>query len=364
MVAVHIKQLEMDKNNKEIDLIALAISILKEWKFMARFVVIGAIIGLVVALNTPKQYKSEVELAPEFSSASLGISDNLSDIASTFGINLGGKTSVDAIYPDLYPDIFTSTDFIMSLYEVPIRTTTNDTPRPYLDYLLKESKVPFWNYPSIWIKSMLAKTKAAGGKVGATDNYYISKTNWDIIKLIRSLVTCSVDKKTSVITISVIDQDPLAAAILTDTLQNRLQSYITDYKTAKTRIDIAHYKKLVAETKDKYRKARSKYIASSDGNQKAYLMSTKAKTEDYKNEMDQEYEIFTQYLAQLRLSEARLQERTPAFTVIQRAVTNQIPVSTPRIFTMILWVFLSCAIGVIWILYGREFYRNTIIKKT
>ena len=80
--------------------------------------------------------------------------------------------------------------------------------------------------------------------------------------------------------------------------------------------------------------------------------------------MDQEYEIFTQYLAQLRLSEARLQERTPAFTVIQRAVTNQIPVSTPRIITMILWVFFSCAIGVIWILYGREFYRNTIIKKT
>ena len=33
MVATHIKQLEMDKNNKEIALIALAISILKECFF-------------------------------------------------------------------------------------------------------------------------------------------------------------------------------------------------------------------------------------------------------------------------------------------------------------------------------------------
>lgn len=348
----------MNNKNKEIDLIALAINILKEWKFMARFAFAGGIIGLVVALNTPKQYESQVELAPEFSSSSFGLSDNLTELASTFGIKMGGSSSVDAIYPDLYPDIFTSTDFIMSLYDVPIRTTTNNTPRPYLDHILKESKVPFWKRPSLWIKAILAKKKQDGGKTGEADPYFISKNNWEIIKAIQSMVTCSVDKKNSIITISVTDQDPLAAAILTDTLQQRLQTYITNYKTAKTRIDVAHYKKLVAEAKEQYKKSRNKYISSSDGHRNAFLMSAIAKTEDFKNEMSQDYEVYSQYLAQLKIAEAKLQENTPAFTVIQRAVTNQIPVSTPKIIILLLWVFLSCAVGVLWILYGREFYNN------
>lgn len=40
-------------------------------------------------------------------------------------------------------------------------------------------------------------------------------------------------QKTSVISISVMDQDPMVAAILADTLQSRLQQYITEYRTKK-----------------------------------------------------------------------------------------------------------------------------------
>lgn len=344
---------DMNKNN-EIDIIAVTINILKEWKVMARFIIVGAVVGLIVALNTPKIYESQVELAPEFSSSSFGLSDNLTELASSFGINMGNANNVDAIYPDLYPDIFSSTDFIMSLYDVPIRTTDNNTTRPYLDHLLKETKVPFWRYPAIWLKRLIAKPQAPNGGNGESDSFFISRNDWDIIKAIRSMISCSVDKKTQVITISVTDQDPLAAAIITDTLQQRLQTYITDYKTAKTRIDVAHYAQLANEAKQRYQNIRHKYINSSDGNKQASLMSTIAKTEDYKNEMDQEYELYTQYLAQLKIAESKLQEKTPAFTVIQRAVANLKPTSTPRILILALWIFLAATVGAIWIQYGRH----------
>lgn len=350
-------------NNKEIDIIAVAINILKEWKVMARFVIVGAFVGIIVALNTPKMYDSQVELAPEFSSSSFGLSDNLTELASSFGINMGGANNVDAIYPDLYPDIFSSTDFIMSLYDVPIRTTDNNKTRPYLDHLLKETKVPFWRYPAIWLKALIAKPKASNGGNGESDSFFISRNDWELIEAIRSMISCSVDKKTQVITISVTDQDPLAAAIMTDTLQQRLQTYITDYKTAKTRIDVAHYTQLANKAKQRYQNIRHKYINSSDGNKQASLMSAIAKTEDYKNEMDQEYELYTQYLAQLKIAESKLQEKTPAFTVIQRAVTNLKPTSTPRIMILALWMFMAATAGAIWIQYGRHIRKILNIFK-
>lgn len=120
------------KKSKEIDVLAMAMSVLEERKTLAVFVIVAAVVGVIVALATPRTYRAQVVLAPELSSGGIGLNNNMADLASTFGINMSKNTTVDAIYPEIYPEIFSSTDFIKALYDIKVRTKDDDTPRIFI----------------------------------------------------------------------------------------------------------------------------------------------------------------------------------------------------------------------------------------
>lgn len=74
-------------------------------------------------------------------------------------------------------------------------------------------------------------------------------------------------------TIEVQDQDPLVCATLADSIKEHLQTFITEYRTKKARIDLEYYEKLTKEAKASYDKAREKYAAFSDATTNAALRS-------------------------------------------------------------------------------------------
>ena len=303
---------------REIDVVAVFKVLLKQWRYLARFAAVGAVVGVIVALCTPKSFTASVTLAPEMNSGGIGLSGNLADMASSFGIDIGGKSSVDAIYPELYPDIFATTDFLLSLYDVPVRLKEDDTVRKYIDHFKKDLKIPFWNYPKIWIAQMLTPKEGNNGKNGARDPFRLSKEDDQIIEGMRNSIICTVDKKTSVININVIDQDPLVAAIMADTLQRRLQLYITEYRTKKARNDYDFYKKLSQQLRLDYERSREIYTSYADANQGVQLQSLQVKIEELENNMQLKYDNYKNSLELMRQAHAKIQERTPAFVILER----------------------------------------------
>lgn len=338
---------------KEIDIIALALKILKEWKILMYFAFVGAAIGIVIALSTPKTYTASVVLAPEMNSGGLGLSESLGDLASSFGFDLGSKSSIDALYPELYPEIFSSTDFVMNLFTVLVREKKNNVTKTYKEHIIKDLKMPFWDYPKIWMTKFLKKNNN-DGNFSPKDPFKISKADSELCEIIRHAISCLVDKKTSVITISVSDQDPLVAAIMADTLQIRLQEYIIDYRTKKARNDYCYYKKLYLDSKEQYIKARQLYASYSDANQDVALQSFKVKQNDLENEMQLKYNIYTQNATQLQMASAKIQERTPAFTVIEKATMPHKASSTPRSVTVLFFAFLGIVADGVWIGFLRK----------
>ena len=77
-----------EKKSKEIDVLALVLAVLRDWKTLAIFASTAALIVIIVAFSTPRTYTAQVMLAPELSSGGIGLSSNMSDLASTFGINM------------------------------------------------------------------------------------------------------------------------------------------------------------------------------------------------------------------------------------------------------------------------------------
>lgn len=340
----------------EIDIIGMLQKVLRRWKLLCIYMLVGAVVGVVVALNTPKWFKANVVLAPELISGSMGLSESLSDMASSFGLDLGGKgkQSMDAIYPQIYPDLFASTDFIIPLFSVNV-VTKDGQKKTYLDHLVQDLKIPFWQKPKLWVLTAVKKLKernAAPGTtgIGKMNPFRLTEDEEQIVDMVRGSIGCQIDKKTNVINISIADPDPQVAAIMVDTLQVRLQAYITQYRTKKARADERYYTKLQQESKEAYLKAQKAYADFADSNQDAILASVRSQEDELENEMQLKFNVYSQIQTQVQQARAKVQEQTPAFTIIEKATVPNKPSSTPRSMILLLFVVLSACLHVVWVL--------------
>lgn len=346
-----------DKTNKikEIDVVAALMKVLREPKTLLAFFIGFSLLGVVVALNQEKMYTTNVVLAPEVSSG-LGMTESLSDIASMVGIDMkSGSNSMDAIYPQIYPDIFASSDFIVGLFNVKVKPKKGKA-KTYYDHLTKDGKIPFWVYPQMWLKKLITPKDTARNDI--VNPGHLTRKQFEVCKTIRNSVLCLVDKKTNVITISVTDFDPMVSAQMADVILKRLQDYITDYRTKKARNDLKYTQELYAEAKAKYVKARRAYGAYGDANTDVILPSSRLEMEDKENDMQMLYNTYNQLTQQLQIAQAKVQENTPAFTVIQAASVPILSSSTPRSFIVLGFAFVGCVADALWVLIIRSLVQR------
>lgn len=343
--------------SKEIDIVGILKQMLAEWKILIKIILVTAGIGVVVALNTPKKYTSTVILAPELSGGG-AMGSSLSNIASMVGINLSSASNgIDAIYPQIYPDVLMSSDFILRLFDVKVKKDNDTQTNSYYNYLINDKHIPFWHYPMIWASKLFVSLDATNTS-NKTNGFRLSKKQDAIMNEIRSNIACIVDKNTSVITISVTDHDKVVSAIMADTIQLQLQEYITMYRTKKARMDLEYAEKLYKEAKEQYVKAQQLYSSYSDANTDIILESFKAKRNELENEMQLKYNIYMQTVQQLQFAKAKVQENTPAFSVIQSATVPLKASSTPKVFIVLLYVFLGVICDAIWVGVLKDFIRK------
>jgi uncharacterized protein involved in exopolysaccharide biosynthesis len=352
---------KVNKKSNEIDIVGIIKKVTAERKLLVCFVSAFAVLGVIVALNTPKSYTSTVILAPEISGAG-GLADNISDFASMVGVNINTSgSSVDAIYPEIYPDVVSSSDFIVKLFDVKVKQLKDPTEKTYYQHLKTDNKVPFWYYPQIWVSKLFTKNVAQKPK--ALDPFMLTKEQYAICSIVRANISCVVDKKTSVITISVKDIDPMVSALIADTLQQRLQQYISVYRTKKARNDLEYSKKIFSEAKVQYLKAQQDYGSYADANEELTLESFKAKRDELENEMQLRYNIYNQSAQQLQLAKSKVQERTPAFSIVQGASVPLRATSTPRSMIVLLYMVLGAILDGIWVLVLRDFVKKHLKTK-
>ncbi len=340
-----------------VDFIELLKVIGKDKLMMAVFLGIAAVLGLAVAFGTPKEYKASVMLAPE-STTGNSLTSNISSIASMVGMDMDFGSSSDAIYPELYPDLIGSNDFIVSLFPVEVTTKDGSVTTDYYDYLLNYTKKAWYTFPARLLHDIVAKLKTDDvpftGDSTKVNPFHLSKMQYNIAHKIGKSINCTVDKKTSVITIEVTDQDPVISAVMADSIKNRLQAFITQYRTQKARNDLAYMEKLFMESKEEYVTARQQYAAYSDANQDLILQTYRAKQEDLENEMQLKYNAYTQMYEQLQISKAKVQESTPAFTVVQSASVPLKHINKSKLMVMTIFMFLGFVLRVLILMWQHR----------
>ena len=296
----------MEDNKKEN---VAVVSFLKKLKRdLLRYVIVFvvALVGsILVILPVPRYYKCDISLAPEMDNTEGG--GKLSSIASSFGVDLGDVASANALQPSLYPDLMKSNEFIKSLLPIPVETKDGSLKTTYYDYLYNHQKESPYAKAIGWIGKKFGEKDSLTSKADSINPFMLNKKQDEIFTNIKNSIACDIDIKTGLITISVEDQDPLISATIADSVRAKLQDFITNYKTNKMKNDVKYYTKLVAEAKD----------------------------------MQLKFNAYSALSTQLQNAQAKLQEHTPSFTIVQSASVPVKPAGPKRMAFVFIVVFLS-----------------------
>ena len=359
------EQYLLEDQESSIDFKKIFADLLKHKMLYAKVLPVAFVLAAIYALAQPNFYNCTVKLSPEMSGSKS--SSGLASLASSFGVNLGsGGSGTEALFPTLYPDLMNSVDFKTSLFSVPVtiegdkEAGEKDRTMSYYDYLTKEQKSPWWNSAKKAIMSMFKSAPEPVGEPAKIDPFRLTLEQAGVVNAIAQKVVCDVDKKTMVITINVTDQNPVIAATMADTVKTRLQKFITDYRTSKVRVDLEYSKKICAETKARYEKARQLYAEFMDANQDVILQTVRQKQTDLENEMQLQYNAYQQVAAQLLAAEAKVQEETPAFTTLQSATVPVLKAGPKRAQMCLIFVFLAFLGTTAWILYKEDDLKSLL----
>lgn len=316
------------QGQKEFKFKNLWYDILKHRRLYYIVLPIAFVLSCIYYLSIPNIYTSTVVLSPEMSS-SLRY-NSIKAIANSFKSLIGDldfDNKGEAINPTVYPILMNSVEFKASLLPIKFKLDNSDKELSYYDYLLNYQKRPWWS-------------GLFGNKVRPEpfNTFRPNKIQDDLVKALDDIVTCEIDKKTLVITITVSDTDPYVCAIIADSVKVRLQQFITNYRTNKSRIDLNYNIKVCKEAHERYEKARLAYSTFSDANKDANLKSVLLQQEYLEGEMDLQNKVYSQLFRDVQKSEAEVQKKVPAFTTLQSAtvpVEKSAPVRSKKVLVFV-----------------------------
>lgn len=353
------KEFRDDNNDeKEIDLLELAAKLWAQRKKLIIWSVCGALIGLIVAFSIPKEYTTNVKLAPEAKDNKA--SSGLGALASMAGL---GTTSsgADAVYPQLYPDVVSSVPFITSLFDVEVETKKENPQKMTVkQYMTEEIKAPWWSAvigAPFKLLSLFSSSNEED-KDKPIDNFQLTPAENGLVEALTHRVSANVDQKTSVVTISVNMQDPLVSAILADTVVNRLQEYVTAYRTNKARQDLEYAEKLNDEAKEDYYKSQQQLAEYLDRNQSIAFQSAGITRTRLENETSLAFNLYNQTAQQVQKAKAKVQETTPVYAIITPATVPVRPTSPRKPLILVGFTFLAFVACAAWILFGAPLIQQ------
>ncbi len=342
------------QEEQDINLIEIAQKLWGQRRTILKVSFIAAIVGIIVAISIPKEYTTTVKLSTE--KGERRSSNNLGTLAAIAGINLNSASS-SAITENIYPDIIHSTPFITILFDVDVKKEGKNSMRLF-DYLDQYHRKPWWatiknsvlSIPSRFIHFF--KTKKLVEQV--FNPFNLTQKERKILGLIKENIDLSIDKKTGVINLSVTMQDPYISAQLADTIQNRLQEYIINYKTNKARKDEEFSTKLYEEAHLRYIEAQKNYANFTDKNQNIFSHSLRAEQERLQNEMNIAYQTYSQASQQLQIARTRVQENTPTYMVIQPPMVPTLPSKPRKMMIIIGFIFIGIVGCMGWVYFKDQ----------
>jgi uncharacterized protein involved in exopolysaccharide biosynthesis len=342
--------------NDEIDLIEVFKKIWDGRKTIYKSVAVCFVIGLIIAIGSPKEYKSEVTLLVETSSGTSGMSGLLQQFGGLAGINLGGAAGEEALTPELYPDIIKSTPFLLEVMDSKVTDTKYDSTLRVSEFLDRHTRGGVMSFvmgytiglPGKiigWIKGK-PKEEIAVGTTQYVGPLKLTNKQASLAGALAKRITAKQGESVSTLIIGVEMQDPRLAAQITDSVVKCLTAYVVDYRTQKAKVDLRFVEERHKEAEIRYNKAQQSLAYFRDQNRNIVLASAQTTEQNLQAEYNLAFNIYNTLSQQLEQAKMKVQEKTPVFKVMDPA---KVPLekSKPKTSLVLIgMIFFGGVIGV------------------
>lgn len=355
-------------NDDEIDLLALAKTVWNGRKLIAKTVIAGGILGLIIALLSPKEYTATTTIVPQTSSSGSKLG-GLSSLAAMAGFNLDAATSGgDALSPLVYPQIVASAPFQLDLMNTKFTFAEVGHPVTLYEYYADIQKPGILalaakytiGLPGVIISAIKgdSNTKSVPGEKGPIT---LSKKQEEVRKILEENVSLTLDSKQGYITIQASFPEALLSAQVADQARELLQKYITSFKIEKASDKLAFIEGRYEEKKKDFEKAQQNLARYRDQNRNISSMVARTDEERLQGEYTIALNVYNELAKQLEQAKIQVKEETPTFSVVQPTVVPDKKSKPKRPMILFVSLFLGAVAGIGWI-FGKQFYADLKTK--
>jgi uncharacterized protein involved in exopolysaccharide biosynthesis len=337
--------LNQDQNSDEIDLKDLVIPIWKSRKQILTTAIIFAIIGGIIGFLTPATYTASSTFFPQTSQNLGGLSGSLGGLASLAGINLNAPIAGGDIPSSMYATVLGSQPFRERILDSKI--WVNGDSMSYRNYLE--------NQPSSVLKTLNNLLKGYRSSVIDSDKFSFSdkggnrlKTltdeEFELQKSLAKKVSISFDKKEGVVSLTVVEGDPIIAAQIAQVTETALQDWIIEHKIKNAKAQYDFIEKQF-ETKQKEFFSIQEQLANyTDRNQNVLAASYLTRLDRLQAEFDLVNTVYSELAKQKEQAAIQLSKDTPTFSVLDPVKVPK-EKTGPKKITIILGAFFIGLIG-------------------
>jgi LPS O-antigen subunit length determinant protein (WzzB/FepE family) len=352
----------------EIDLIALAKKVWDGRKTIITCVLAGAVLGIFVALFSPKEYTASTVLVPQLgdSQSKLG---GLGGLAALAGINIDMSQTAE-LSPMIYPQIINSIPFQLELMNTPVNFSEEPKPVTLYEYFTNKDKPSFLGavkkytigLPGVIIKAIMGKPKATLLPGGSTDQpILLTEEQYVVKKALDELVSLEVNAKEGFLTLVVRLPEALAAAQIAQKAQSLLQQYITDFKIQKVKANLVFIQERYNETKAEFEKAQVSLAVVTDRNRDYTSGLSRIEADRIQTKYTIAFSVYQELAKQLEQAKIQVKKETPVFTIVKPVSVPSEKTKPKRAMILAIWLFIGGIAGV-GIIFGKE-YLATIRNK-
>ena len=317
--------LNQDQNSDEIDLKDLIIPIWKARKQILTTAFIFAIIGGIIGFLTPATYTASSTFLPQTSQAGGGLSGSLGGLASLAGINLNtGAASGGEIPPSMYATVLASEPFRKRILDATIWVEGDSL--SYRDYLL--------NQPKSIVSTVLEYTIGLPGKIAGSGNEESSLSNPgelqalsddenELHKALAGKISIANDKKEGVVSMTVVEGDPMIAAQVAKVTEEVLQDWIIEHKIKNAKAQYDFIEKQFETKQKEFFSIQDQLAGYMDRNQNVLSATYLTRLERLQAEFDLVNTVYSELAKQKEQAAIQLSKDTPTFSILD-------PVKVPK----------------------------------
>jgi uncharacterized protein involved in exopolysaccharide biosynthesis len=351
----------------EIDLIALVKSLWDGRKTIVRYTIIGAVIGLIIALVTPKEFTITTTIVPQTGDNKMSSLGGLSSLAAMAGFNLDNLNTNEALSPLMYPRIVQSLPFQLELLETKFNCPGIDEPvslfQYYTEYKKGSALGTLAKYtiglPGVIIKAIKNDPKKPEGRT--TGNLITLSPEQEEVRMkLDQQINLELNDKEGYLSLQVTFEDAVLAAQVAQKTQSLLQEYISKYKIEKATDQLHFVSDRYNEKKAEFEGIQKQLALFRDRNKNVSTAMARTQEEQLLSQYNVAYSVYSELAKQLEQAQIKVKEDTPILTIIDPVHIPNRKTKPNRPLILIIWIFLGAIVGT-GMVFGKTFL--TTIKE-